>query len=100
MAEDSDMAAFVATSGGGDADGVTSAGGTCGDPQRAMRDMFGPTGVDQQVRSAISTCWSMMPPDRRNADAVAAEVRRIVERALANLQEDARAFGFAPPPAP
>ena len=88
------MAAFVATSGSGEAD----AGGACGDPQRAMRDMFGPTGVDQQVRAAISACWSMMPPDRRTLDAVAAEVRRIVERALANLREDAAAFGFVPPP--
>ena len=65
-----------------------------GDPQRAMREMFGPGGVDQQVRQAISTCWMMLPPERRNPEAVAAEVRRVVERALSNLREDAEAFGF------
>ena len=36
----------------------------------------------------------MMPDDKKNADAVAVEIRRIVERALANLKEDARAFGL------
>ena len=36
----------------------------------------------------------MMPPDKRNTAAVAAEIRRVVERALANLKEDADAFGF------
>ena len=36
-----------------------------------------------------------MPDDKKNPDAVAAEIRRIVERALANLKEDAKAFGVA-----
>ena len=74
---------------------AAEAGGGGGDPQRAMREMFGPGGVDQQVRQAISTCWMMLPPQRRNPEAVAAEVRRIVERALGNLAEDAAVFGFA-----
>ena len=69
--------------------------GSEADPKKAMRDMFGPGGVDQQVRAAISTCWMMLPEDKRNPEAVAAEIRRIVERALANLKEDATAFGFA-----
>jgi hypothetical protein len=64
------------------------------DPKAAMREMFGPGGVDQQVRAAISTCWMMLPPEKRNPQAVGVEVRRIVERALANLAEDAKAFGF------
>jgi len=58
--------------------------------------MFGPGGVDQQVRAAISTCWMMLPEDKRNPEAVAAEIHRIVERAPANLKEDAEAFGFKP----
>ncbi len=60
---------------------------------REMRNMFGPQQIDQQIGQAISICWMMMPDDRKNPDAVAAEIRRIVERALANLKEDAAAFG-------
>lgn len=66
------------------------------DPKETMRNMFGPGGVDQQIRHAITTCWMEMPSERRNAEAVAAEIRRIVERALANLKDDAKAFGFEP----
>ena len=70
-------------------------GGSGGDAQRAMREMCGPCGVDQQIRQAISTCWMMLPNEKKNPEAVAAEVRRIVERALANLKEDAAAFGYS-----
>ncbi len=35
-----------------------------------------------------------MPDDKKYPDEVAAEIHRIVERALANLKEDAGAFGF------
>jgi hypothetical protein len=61
---------------------------------KAMREMFGPGGVDQQVRAAISTCWMMLPEEKRNPQAVAAEIRRITERALSNLAEDAKVFGI------
>jgi len=63
------------------------------DQRKAMRAMFGPQQVDQEIRQAISMCWMMMPDEKKNPDAVAAEIRRIVERALANLKEDAQAFG-------
>ena len=68
------------------------------DPDAAdrMRGMFGPQQVDQEIRQAISMCWMMMPDDKKNPEAVAAEIRRIVERALDNLKEDARAFGIDP----
>ncbi|HEY3245069.1 MAG TPA: hypothetical protein VGM03_17135 [Phycisphaerae bacterium] len=56
--------------------------------------MFGPQAVDQAVRQAISMCWMALPDDRKNVDAVAGEIRRIVERALVNLKEDAAAFGI------
>ena len=66
------------------------------DPDAAnkMRGMFGPQQVDQEIRQAISMCWMIMPDDKKNPDAVAAEIRRIVERALANLREDAEVFGI------
>ena len=63
------------------------------DAKRKMRGMLGPQQVDNEIRQAISFCWMMMPDDKKNPDAVATEIRRIVERALANLQEDATAFG-------
>lgn len=61
--------------------------------KNAMRDMFGPSAVDQAIRAAISQCWMMLPEDRKHVDAVEAEIRRLVDRALSNLREDARAFG-------
>ena len=85
------MAAFVR-----DASAHSEAGGE-GDPKKmsaAMREMLGPQAVDQQIRQAISFCWQMLPEDKKNPEAVAAEIRRVVERALANLKEDAESFGF------
>ncbi len=64
------------------------------DQAKMMRDMFGPHAVDQQIRQAVSFCWQMLPEQRRSTDAVAAEIRRIVERALKDLKEDAQAFGI------
>ena len=64
------------------------------DAQKGMRDAFGPQAEDQAIGQAISTCWMMMPPDKKNPAAIAAEIRRVVERALANLKDDADAFGF------
>ena len=60
----------------------------------AMRDMFGPAAVDRAIRNAITQCWMMLPDDRKHVDAVEAEIRRLVDRALENLREDARAFGI------
>jgi hypothetical protein len=59
----------------------------------AMGEMFGPGHVDQAVRMAIQACWMALPEGRRNVGEVEAQIRRIVERALANLREDATAFG-------
>ena len=54
-----------------------------------------------QIRQAISTCWMMLPAKGRTPEAVAREIRRLVNRALTNLADDAGAFGFGaegPPP--
>lgn len=65
------------------------------DPEgmKRMRGMFGPQQIDQQIRQAIGMCWMMMPDDKKTPDAVGAEIRRIVERALKDLAEDAQRFG-------
>ncbi len=67
------------------------------DPDKLRETMgaaLGPQAIDHQIRQAISFCWAMLPKERRNIPAVEAEIRRIVDRALANLREDGRAFGI------
>jgi hypothetical protein len=66
------------------------------DPEKAgkaMRDMLGPQAVDNAIRQAIATCWMIMPESKKNVESVEAEIRRIMERALKSLKEDASAFG-------
>jgi protein-arginine kinase activator protein McsA len=46
------------------------------------------------IRSAISICSALLPEGRRSREAVAAEIRRLVERALTDFREGAEAFGF------
>ena len=46
---------------------------SCDNPKLAtehMRSMFGPQGVDQQIRQAISMCWMMLPDDKKNVETV------------------------------
>jgi hypothetical protein len=74
----------VAKSGDGDDDE---------NPMEKMSSMFGPGHVDQTVRSAISACWMALPKERRTAEEVEKEIRRLVERAISNLHEDVAAFG-------
>jgi len=68
-----------------------------GDPDamaKMMRSMHGPQAVDQALRSAVSTCWMMLPEDKKNVDSVEREVRRIIDRIIADLHEDAEVFGY------
>jgi hypothetical protein len=60
----------------------------------AMRDMFSPAQVEQTVGQAISICWMMLPAERKNVATVVAEMRRIFERSIKNLEDDATAFGI------
>jgi hypothetical protein len=60
----------------------------------AMRDMFSPAQVEQTIGQAISICWMMLPPERKSVGTVVAEMRRIFERSIKNLEEDAAAFGI------
>ena len=64
------------------------------DDRKSMREFLGPQVVDNAVRQAISTCWMILPDGNRTVAAVEAEVRRVVERALANLRDDASVFGI------
>ncbi|MGO9107932.1 MAG: hypothetical protein ACLP9L_01755 [Thermoguttaceae bacterium] len=62
---------------------------------RMMRSMHGPQAVDQSLRMAVSMCWMMLPDDKKNVDAVEREIRRLVDRIIADLREDAKAFGVS-----
>ncbi|MCA9170868.1 MAG: hypothetical protein KDB23_24500 [Planctomycetales bacterium] len=58
-----------------------------------MRDFFNPSQVDHSVRQALQMCWMMLPNDKRNADELERQFRRIVDRALEDMREDDQAFG-------
>jgi hypothetical protein len=66
------------------------------DPEAAdkMRDLFGPGHVDRSVRQAIQMCWMMLPKDSKTIDELEKQFRRIVERAIKDLRDDADAFGL------
>jgi predicted acetyltransferase len=57
-----------------------------------LRGFFGPGMVDRAIRHAIQSCWTLLPPARRNAADVEQEIRYLVERALAALREDDARF--------
>lgn len=60
----------------------------------SMREMLGPGMVDQQIRSSVSTCWMALPKERRNVEEVERQMRRLFERAMKDLREDAERFGI------
>ena len=53
-----------------------------------MRNMFGPTQIDQQIRQAIHFCWMGLPKEKRNVDELERQIRRLVDRALRDVRED------------
>jgi protein-arginine kinase activator protein McsA len=59
-----------------------------------LRAMFGPSQVDQSVRQAIQFCWMMLPDDAKSVDELEKQFRRIVDRAIQDLRDDASAFGL------
>lgn len=62
--------------------------------EKMAREMMGPHSVDHVVRQAITLCWMILPEDKKSIHAVESEIRRIVDRALKDLREDATAFGM------
>lgn len=66
-----------------------------GDEPGGPGGLLGPGQVDQMIRQAIQMCWMTLPKSRRNIDEIERQIRRVVDRALANLREDGAAFGFA-----
>jgi hypothetical protein len=50
--------------------------------------------IDQGIRSAIGSIWMALPPARQNVDEVQRQLQWLVDRAIADLREDASAFGL------
>ncbi len=63
--------------------------------QEMVQAMMGPQAVDDAVRRAIQVCWMMLPQGRKTMDAVETEIRRLVDRALANMRADSQTFGVS-----
>ena len=75
---------------------VTTCEGGEGEGAEQMADFFGPAQVDQTVRQAVQFCWMALPKERRNADELERQIRRVVDRALKDFREDSQAFGRTP----
>jgi hypothetical protein len=58
-----------------------------------MAEMFGPGHIDHMIRQAIQYCWMALPKERRSADEVETQIRRLVDRALRDFREDRQVFG-------
>jgi hypothetical protein len=58
-----------------------------------MRSMMA-VSIDQGIRGAIHSLWMALPTERRNVDEVERQIRRLVDRAIQNLREDATEFGL------
>ena len=69
------------------------AAGEGGDAAERMAEFFGPGQVDQAIRQAVQFCWMSLPKERRTAEELENQIRRLVERALKDFREDRQAFG-------
>jgi hypothetical protein len=58
------------------------------DAMDKMREMFGPTQIDQQIRQAIHFCWMGLPKEKRNVDELERQIGRLVDRALRDVRDD------------
>jgi hypothetical protein len=66
------------------------------DPEarKNLRAMFGPDTVDTHMRQAFHFCWMILPDDKRTVEELEKQMRRIFERIIEDLREDAQAFGL------
>lgn len=62
------------------------------DMGKHYRKFMGPQMVDQQIRSAINSCWMMLPNEQKNFADLERHIRRLVDRALRDFSDDANAF--------
>jgi hypothetical protein len=58
------------------------------------RILHGPGAADHALRQALAMCWAILPDNRKNVAEAETELRRLVERAIRDLREDAQSFGM------
>ncbi len=58
-----------------------------------IAELLGPGQADQMLRQAMQLCWMTLPQDRRSADELERQIRRLLDRALRDFREDSEAFG-------
>lgn len=56
--------------------------------------VMGPGHIDTNIRQTLQMLWMFMPAGKKNVDAVENEYRRLVDRAIRDLREDAERFGI------
>jgi hypothetical protein len=61
---------------------------------KRLRSVLSPQAVDHQIRQAIQFCWLALPPEQQNVEEVEKQIRRVVDRALRDLRDDAESFGL------
>lgn len=59
----------------------------------AVAGLVGPGCVDQGIRAMVQACWMSLPAEKRSAPEVDKQIRRIVDRALADFADDVKVFG-------
>jgi hypothetical protein len=62
------------------------------DAAAKLSQVFGPEQIDHFIREAIMFCAMALPQERRTADEVEKQIRRMVDRALKDFREDKEAF--------
>ena len=55
--------------------------------------LMGDDMTEMMLRQAIQACWLALPGERQHRDEVQAQLRRLLERALDDFEEDLRQFG-------
>ena len=58
------------------------------DVEQAMKMLAGPELLDRAIRQAVQHCWTMLPTETRTTAVVAAEMHRLLDRALRDFEDD------------
>ncbi len=66
----------------------------------SLREVFGPSAIDQAIRNAVALCWQHLPERERTPERVEQEILRLTQRALEDFKQDFHQFGFETPDTP
>ena len=60
------------------------------DPKHARIALADPALLDRAVRQSVHHCWMMLPPEKQSPVFLAAEMHRLLDRALSDFERDLR----------